>query len=340
MGQTRTKQRVTLAAVARRAGVAESTASRVMNGYTRNFRVRPEVRQRVLDAARELKYKPNPMVRSIAAKRTNLIAVIGSPCNEDMDTAVRAAARVLVGQGKHICTSFLEPDEAEFSAPSWRVDGVLAARSEQTEMIRSMQAGGTACVSIDGPQTDDIDLVGTDEHASVRLAFDHLLAAGHEAIVYAHLDTGEHGSLPEHILTMRHNAYESLCQTHGIEPRVIEGDDAEHRVGPSLREKRAGVIAADPLGAMRFQQLADDAGMRAPDEYSLVSIGDGMLPRLATPSITSVRLPTVAIGQAAARRMLERLDGEDEAPTIRAERIAGELIERDTTPTLQRSAAK
>src|SRR5690606_11819213 len=68
-------ERVTLARVAEMAGVAESTASRVINGYTENFRVRPEVRARVLDAARRLNYRPNPMVRSISAKKTNLVAV-------------------------------------------------------------------------------------------------------------------------------------------------------------------------------------------------------------------------------------------------------------------------
>ena len=61
-------ERVTLARVAELAGVAESTASRVINGYTENFRVRPEVRKRVLEAARKLNYRPNPMVRSISSR--------------------------------------------------------------------------------------------------------------------------------------------------------------------------------------------------------------------------------------------------------------------------------
>eukprot|EP00913_Durusdinium_trenchii_P006443 g6055.t1 len=271
MGHQRSSQRATLAAVARLAGVAESTASRVMNGYTRNFRVRPEVRQRVIDAAIELKYKPNPMVRSIAAKQTNIVAIIGSMRDEGMDAAVRAAVRVLNDAGKHVCTSFLDPETSAFVEPSWRVDGAIAVRPDSDESLGALAARGVPCVSIDGCVGVG-DSVCVDEGAGVRLAFERLLACGHDSIVYASL-VGEGRPGPRgRAENERLDAYASLCEGQACQPETIASESEAARVlGEVCSDDDLGVIAADTPSAMRLLQIADRLGIRSPDRLSIVS---------------------------------------------------------------------
>ncbi len=308
-----------------------------MNGYTRNFRVRPEVRQRVIDAAIELKYKPNPMVRSIAAKQTNIVAILGSMRNEEMDAAVRAAVRVLNDAGKHVCTSFLDPETSAFVEPSWRVDGAIAIRPDSDETLRALADRGVPCVSIDG-RVGIGDSVCIDEDAGVRLAFERLHAGGHDSIVYASL--GEEwkprtrGSAEDE----RHDAYASLCEARASVPVSIASErDAARVLGEVCAHDDAGVIAADSPSAMRLLQIADRLGIRSPDRLSIVCLGDPEMASLATPALTCVRPPLEEIGRVAAGLLLERLSAPADSPPAEArrERLAGVLVERDSTLAMQ-----
>jgi len=330
MVHSHASKRITLAAVARHAGVAESTASRVMNGYTRNFRVRPEVRQRVLDAARELNYKPNPMVRSIAAKKTNLIAIIGQFSDEETTVAVQAAARVLIEDGKHVCTSFLDPDDDPFGIPSWRVDGAIAVRPNDPCDLETLVEQEIPCVAIEGaPQLCDAACV--DQRDAVRLAFEHLLERGHETTVYVEFDASGPRSVA------RRESYLSLCEQHRITPTIQTFTDESGgavRILRSLtRSGGVGVIASSTPSAMRLLQSASELGIRTPDELSIVCLGETEMTRLASPALTCVRLPFQEIGRSAARLLLDRIDSPDEPRHLapRVEYFSGELVVRGTT---------
>ncbi len=344
MGSSSYSKRVTLAAVARQAGVAESTASRVMNGYTRNFRVRPEVRQRVIDAARELNYKPNPMVRSIAAKQTNLVAIMGSTRDEEMYTAVHAAARVLIEEGKHVCTSFLDPDDGAFGAPSWRVDGAIAVRPDDLQELESLRAQGVPCVSIDGMSPSGSDSACIDEDASVRLAFEHLKQGGHDSIAYVRLRAESKPATTKRTIETRDKAYQTLCKKHGVSPDTHDVDNtpggAAKAIGKLVSSEGVGVIASDATTAMRLLQGAAELGVRTPDDLSLVCLGDTSLARLATPMLTCVRQSLEEIGRAAAHLLLKRLDMNPDSPAAdvpeaKRQLFAGKIIERGSTPAMQ-----
>jgi len=330
MGHSQARKRVTLAAVARLAGVAESTASRVMNGYTRNFRVRPEVRQRVLDAARHLNYKPNPMVRSIAAKRTNLIAIIGNIHDEEIHAGVQAAARVLIGAGKHVCTSFLDPDDGPFVVPSWRVDGAIAVRPSGHRDLEALEAQEIPCVTIDGAATLG-DSVSVDQADAVRIAFEHLHGRGHETT--ALVDLGENRP----VALARRESYQRLCDWHGVSPAHFSMSDNPGSAAEILRgisgSGGIGVIASAPSLAMRLLQAASGLGLRTPDDLSIVCLGDTEMTRLATPALTCVRQPFEAIGAAAARMLLDRLECPTDPTTLplKVEYFTGELIVRSST---------
>ncbi|MFI4896984.1 MAG: LacI family DNA-binding transcriptional regulator [Phycisphaerales bacterium JB059] len=336
MGQRRMNQRVTLAAVARRAGVAESTASRIMNGYTQNFRVRPEVRERVLQAAAELNYRPNPMVRSIAAKRTNLVAVIGSPCGESLSLAVRAAASALLQHRIHVGTSFFEPPDLVFGVPSWRVDGVIAAGMVDPDELRALTGEGTPCVCLDASfPLDHVDSVCVDEPAAVGLALEHLLSNGWKDVIYVQGELGdqEHGSA--FVRSRQATAFADLRPDERAASLIAYGTGrSNQQIIDALRERAApGVLASDVPTAMRLVQITAEAGLRVGVDLAIVSLRDLSTGALVTPSLSCVRQPMEAIGTRAAELLLERMSIEEDTPAPEAREVAlsGELIERSSS---------
>lgn len=337
----RNGSRITLASVARLAGVAESTASRVLNGYTRNFRVRPEVRQRVLDAARQLNYKPNPMVRSISAKKTNLIAIVGWASDGVNRTAVAEAVRLCRAAGKHVCTTFLRPDNAGHELPSWRVDGAIVLQVRQEQDLEELENSGLPYVSINGLSGPGGDSVTFHEAFGMDQAVAHLASLGHARIGYLYLEQERvnprglpHGSVPA-----RREAYVEAMHRRGLQ--TMPGwDRFEVPFEDYIRQFVAGggataLVVYDDVMALFAIQAAHKFGLRVPEDLSIVAFNDELPARMATPPLTTVALPAAAAGAKAAELLLGRLLVEDEADLPPSRNIV-----LDQTLVIRQSTAK
>ncbi|MEQ8769645.1 MAG: LacI family DNA-binding transcriptional regulator [Phycisphaerales bacterium] len=315
---SRSGSRVTLATVAKLAGVAESTASRVLNGYTRNFRVRPEVRQRVLDAARDLNYKPNPMVRSISAKKTNLIAVVGWASDGVNRTAISAAVAVCKNAGKHVCTTFLQPDNSGHELPSWRVDGALALQVRQEQDLEELEAQGMPYVSINGLSGPNGDSVTFHEANGMEQAVAHLADLGHTKIGYLYLEQSRVNprGLPHGSVAARRDGYLESMDRRGLAP-MPGWDRFEVPFDTYIREFVVGegataLVVYDDVMALYAIQAANRFGIRVPEDLSIVAFNDELPARMATPPLTTVALPAETAGAKAAELLLERLRAEDD----------------------------
>ena len=330
--------RVTLATVARQAGVAESTASRVLNGYTQNFRVRPEVRQRVLDAAKQLNYKPNPMVRSISAKKTNLIAVVGWASDGVNRTAIAEAVRLCRAAGKHVCTTFLRPDNAGHELPSWRVDGALVLQVRQEQDLDELEAAELPYVSINGLAREGGDSVTFHEANGMEQAVNHLAELGHKKIGYLYLEQQRINprGLPHGSVAARREAYLDAMQRRGLE--VMPGWDRfeisfEQYVREMVKEAgTTGLVVYDDVMSLYVIQAAATLGLRVPEDLSIVTFNDEMPARAATPPLTTVSLPAADAGAKAAELLLQRMAvEEDDRPPSRNIVLDEKLVERRST---------
>lgn len=330
-------ERVTLARVAEVAGVAESTASRVINGYTENFHIRPEVRNRVLDAARRLNYRPNPMVRSISAKRTNLVAVVGWASDGVNRTALAEAVRVLRGGGKHVCTTFLDPDYSGHELPSWRVDGAVALQVRDPADVAELEGRGLPYVSINGHAGPGGDAVTFDESQGTGLALEHLLSLGHERFAYCFLDRLRPSprGIRHAAVGTRRDALEA-----GLTARGLPGASGTDHFGLDAmgfsRECIIGagvtaVVAFDDVIASYLIQALNAMGRRVPEDVSVVSFNDELPSRMASPPLTTVALPAAEAGRRAGALLLERL-GATNGPIPHRDIVLPEtLVERRST---------
>lgn len=334
--EKRRTQRVTLAKVAEKAGVAESTASRVINGYTHNFRVRPEVRQRVLDAAEELNYRPNPMVRSISAKKTNLVAVVGWASDGVNRTALSESVRVLRDQDKHVCTTFLDPDYSGHELPSWRVDGAIALQVRDVTDLNELEEHNIPYVSINGLAGPGGDAVNFNEKHGMDQAIDHLLELGHTKIAYCYLDNARlnprgirHTSVED-----RRYAYESILKHRGLKP--VPGYERLDHSALSYcqlvlqKGNATAVVAYDDITAMFLIQSLNTLGMSIPRDMSIVAFNDELPAKMATPPLTTIALPAAVAGKTAGELLAERLAATEPIPS-RTVTLDETLIIRQST---------
>lgn len=329
-------ERVTLAAVAKMAGVAESTASRVLNGYTQNFRVRPEVRQRVIDAAERLKYKPNPMVRSISAKKTNLVAAVGWASDGVNRTAMAEAVRVLGKAGKHVCTTFLTPDNTGHELPSWRVDGAIALQVREEGDVSEVESMEMPYVSINGMAGPSGDSITFHEADGMGQAVEHLTSLGHARVAFCYLERMrvnprglKHGSVDA-----RRNAYVDEMVSRGLEPMPgwdqFDGEYIDWAREYIKNQRATAVIAYDDVMALFLVQSLRELHLHVPQDVSVVTFNDELPARMATPALTTVALPAAEAGRRAGELLLERMES-DEPISSRSIVLKEKLVVRKST---------
>ncbi|MEM7577206.1 MAG: LacI family DNA-binding transcriptional regulator [Planctomycetota bacterium] len=329
-----TTVRVSLKDVAERAGVTKSTVSRILNGHRNNFSVREETRDRVMLAAEELGYRPNPILRSLSAKQTKLIAVLGLT---DFGTAIRggteeaanALMRRLYADGYELCRNVLSPHEPEYALPRWRVDGAVVVDNDCAEQVEALDRSGLPYVTINGPAGGRGSSVTVDDAAAIRLAVHHLRALGHRRIAYVAPDEFNwHQSLID-----RREAYVAALGEVGLEP--VAGHDALcvnafDAIRRSVVEGGAtAVIAYHHLMAIKLLRAAALVGLAVPRDLSLMCFND--VPPCAdlVPSLTAVALPSEQMGRHAAEILLSTMTADD--PRLEHRKLAGRLVIREST---------
>jgi DNA-binding LacI/PurR family transcriptional regulator len=304
---------VTIAQVAKRAGVSPATVSRVLNG---DPRVGESYGARVRDAVQELGYRPNRLARGLRRQRSAAIGVVVSDIeNPHFSIAVRAIEDIAYRHGHTVlvCNSDETPEKEnaylEMLLDERVVGAVLTPSDPAAAGIGALLDAGIPVVAFDR-ETDDLraDAVVADNVRGVRMATEHLLATGRQDIAFiggrAEVETGA-----ERLL-----GYEQAMREAGLEPRTIEGgfraELAHDAVADLLRTAPpAGLVVANNLMALGTLHALREAGLRVPDDVALVAIDDPAWAPLIDPPLTTVGQPVRQMAAAAVQLLLERVDG-------------------------------
>lgn len=311
-----TESRVTLADVARVAGVSRTTASFVLTGRT-DMRISTDAQRRVLDAAAQLGYRPNLTARSLRTSVTRTIGLIS-----DTIATTPYAGEVIRGALdtalKHDCLLFVAETGADRVAEERliaemvdrQVDGLVYAamftqHREPPESLRKRPTVLLNCVA----ESSDAPLVLPDEVEAGRTAARAVLEAGHKADIYV---IGGRHTTPE----TPSGAYAGHERMRGIEEAfaraeseiggVVEcawhgpeyGYEAVRDLLRSGRRPRALICMNDRL-ALGAYQVLQESGLTIPDDVSVVSFDDSDLASWLRPRLTSVALPHYELGKAA-----------------------------------------
>ncbi len=335
-GSRPVNDRVNLADVAKAAGVHVSTASRALNPATRSV-VSDATVAKVVEAAEQLGYRPNPLARGLRTDRTFTVGIVVPDLENPLfPPLVRGAEAALGAEGYALLVGNTDNDrehtEAVVSAlVDQLVDGLILATAELGDsLLPALRAEGVSVVLVNRESDDpSIPAVVGDDFAGIGLAVDHLVGQGHRAIGHVagpgRLSTG----------VGRAEAFRSHMGRHGLEAPVEEA--AWFRMEPGLEAATAllerhpelsAVVAANDLLALGAYRAAIDAGRRVGAELSVTGYNDMPFVDLMQPPLTTVRVPYREMGALAAKTLVAILGGADPPETVR---MAPELCVRGST---------
>lgn len=323
--------------VAAAAGVSIKTVSRVMN---REPNVRPETRDRVMQAAEALRYTPHVSARSLAGSRSfNIALVYNNPSDNYIMGVISGVLDACACEQYHLMLSpaALEPESLlasvdELMARS-RPDGLILTPplTDAPELLDRLTGLGIPFARISPKQARDGVSVAMDEPRAAEQMVEHLVALGHRRIAHivGHPAHGASG--------WRLEGYRSGLARAGI------------RFDPALVVQGAfsfesGVIAAkqlldlDPLPTAIFAAnddmaagvlyVAHERGLRLPQDLSVCGFDDTPIARQLFPSLTTIHQPTREMGRIVTQALLTYL--RDPRPEA-AYRVAHTLMVRQST---------
>ncbi|MFJ4296215.1 LacI family DNA-binding transcriptional regulator [Curtobacterium sp. NPDC089689] len=300
----------TIIDVAARAGVSKSLVSMVMRA---DAGVSPRRRDAVLAAAAELGYRPNRAAAILAGTRTRTIGVVVDDFRNPWFVPLLDGIRdALAPHGLRLTLADVRANAHLGSSPiddllSLRVDGVVLAAEGFPDLVAP---SGTPVV-VAGARGDvpgDLDVVASDESAGGRLAVAHLVGAGHRHVVHV---TGSGGPA-----AVRRSAAVAEMIASGVEPLVHGSGPTSEATGyegtrRALAEhpEVTAVFAANDVMAMGAIAAVREAGLRVPEDVSV--IGNDETPLASSPllRLTTVDPHNEEVGRLAATRLVERIAG-------------------------------
>jgi DNA-binding LacI/PurR family transcriptional regulator len=300
----------TIRNVAERAGVSKSLVSLVLRGSPK---VSDQRRQAVLDAIRELGYRPNAAARSLSERRTHAIGVLlGDLRNPWYAACLEGLTAVLVPSG----LTLLLAEERQDSRPvgsfmDMRVDGLVLLGSTRPTATIAEAVGRIPTVAAGSRDFDDaglpMDVSAQDDRRGAEIATEHLIGLGHRRV--AHLASHEAA-----VARIRLAAYRDTVARHGLAPTVVACDMTEsggHRAARELLsrpDRPTAIFCVNDMSAIGALTAAAELGLSVPRDLSLVGYDNTHLAELRPIGLTSIDIASRAFGEYAARLLLRRID--------------------------------
>ena len=310
-----------------------ATVSRVFNGYDD---VSDATRQRVLAVAEELDYAPSAAARTLVTQRSQLLGVVLFTGMEHPDIGHPFFQEVFVGFKRGIGANGYDlllfateqPGSSDSGAHSYvrrarhhRVDGVLlmGVDREDPEVERLVESG-IPLMAV------DLDIVG--RRGRLRLVGQRRRRTARGAPSPrpgAPADRDDQRPAGHKPGADRMLGYRAELQALGLENRpgyeqggdfYTESGEAAMRALLALPEPPTAVFAAADMMAIGAMRAVQAAGLRVPDDVSVVGFDDIQIAPLVNPALTTIRQDKVGLGLAAARALIEQIDNPEVTPPV------------------------
>lgn len=327
--------KVTLRDIAEATGVSVNTVSRALTGKSD---IHAETKERVLAAAGRLGYTPNLMARSLVQGRTRTLGLLVTDCTHPFyATLIRTVEEVAAANhyGLLLATSNEDPDK-EITAVNLlaerRVDGLLLSPVDVTAPHIRPLLRSTPCVLLARrPRSYRGAFVGTDNVEAARLGTQHLVGLGHRRIALV--------TRPEAVASAidRQDGYRLALAEAGLpcDERLVlaaaqtpEGGRAAVADLMRLDPLPTAVFAYSDMQAIGILVGLREAGVRVPEDVSVMGFDDVETARYVSPPLTTVAQDTDRIGRLGAQLLINLLAGRSHR---RAHLLAGSLVVRGST---------
>ena len=299
-----TQQKVTIRDVARVAGLSVASVSRALSGVRR---VRPEIAQRVTEAADVLGYRPHSVARALSLGSTSTIGLVVpdilSPFFPALAEAIERSLRS-AGLSMLLMNSENDPDWERSCLSELidrRVDGLLISATHRTKSRQAIEDAARLLplVQVDRFASPHVDRVYTDPVKTVRLSVEHMAAQDFRTFAFVGAKSSASPAMGRRV------AFQRVTRTFdpGASARVLTGDfsmdwgyEAAKLIAQRWPEVDA-VVCANDLIALGVVQGSVDLGRDVPNDLAVTGCDDTFFSGAARPTVTSIAQPVWEIAR-------------------------------------------
>lgn len=329
---------ITVKDVAKKAGVATSTVSRVVNNHPS---ISDATRKKVQKVMQEMGYVPNIAARNLGKRTSNAVGIILPPLNSKermanpffleiiesiTDEARRNNMTTAVAVAKSL-DDLLE--DVKVMHTQKQVAGFILAYAHQGDpVIEYLIAHDIAFTLIGQPyrQHAAISYIDNDNQLLGQHATEHLIENGHRNILFVT------NTINEGIYFERYFGYQKAMMLNQLKPfdsvSIIEHTDYADFEDTLIRTKATAIVVLDDIFALRVMQLVQMYGYKVPEDLSVVSFNNSILSTLTHPYLTTIDIDAGQLGHEAVQMLIRHLAGENTSNTKIV--VPHELIERET----------
>lgn len=320
--------------VADHCGVSHQTVSRVVNN---TGSVSNKTREKVLAAIEELGYQPNLAAKALATGKTNTIGVLSYDSTLYGPTAmlhsIQVAARdagyqVVLNSVENLSNSAITEGIAALSKVN--VDGVIVIAPRSAVADSAVQVETRVPIMFTETQDrEPFGMVDVDQVGLGSMATEYLLELGHTKI--AHIAGNEDWLAAKR----RRSGFATTMAKNSLTPGGIAQGDWTPKSGYEGAKalisegKFTAIFVANDAMAIGALKALNEAGLRVPQDVSLISVDDSAEAEYVQPALTSVRQQVDLVGKALLERLLTQIDGETTAGPKR-KLIPGILMPRES----------
>lgn len=338
----------TIIDVAKAAGVSRSTASRAVANHPE---VKASTREKVQTVAAKLGYSPNPSAKAMLTGRTHTLGVVLADVeNPFFAQALRAITDTARASGFDVILANTdEHDDAERAAIQLmldkRVDGIILSPANQIETQHLQRAAAAVPLVLIDRKIPSLnsDTVVIDNFAAAYHAVAHLAELGHRRIVVTSNATRPSEDVPYiSSISERFDGVRAAMRAAGINPGpedfwiggwTLPASDelaARFAVDPPT-----AILATDSLVALSALSAARSAGLRVPEDLSVVTFDSSPWSEAFTPALSVVSQPVRELGATAATMLIDRVNGLNSP--AREVQLPGTLVVRESSVSRGRS---
>lgn len=308
---------VTLKDIAARAGLSVSSVSLVLRG--KETRLSEESRKRILDAAREMNYRPNQLAAGLSGQRSNTIGLIVPDIHNSFFAEL--AQGVISTAQDYNYTVLLNTTGADYLGVREQLE-ILASRKADAIIMGTAPADSPtdAADFVDFSQKIGIPMVMVDRYSMQRggasvsldhyrgacMATEHLFSLGHKRIL--HISGPQNAYSAEE----RRRGFEDTMRKYGITDLtdcILKGDyswEAGYKaVDEILQRNCTAVFAANDMIAFGVYRGLRERGIQIPQDISLIGFDDILFSEFLEVPLTTIRQSACEIGKEAALQALQ-----------------------------------
>ncbi len=327
---------VTLEEIAKVSGFSVPTVSRALSNS--KYPINPATRQRIIDVAQNLGYKPNLAARSLRTEQTSTVGIIVDDISSPFVPPIVRGIQDYLKEFDYlslIINSDWDPgveQEAINTLVSRPVDGIIFVEYSHLTFNEALARSNKPYVFVHRLFGAAIkNSIVPDDYYGAKVAVEHLMGLGHRRIAYIN------GPESWHSARRRWAGYTETMQAHQlpIEPGFIQPGEWEYDSGYAaalhlldLAEPPTAIFAANDLMALGAINALEDRGLNIPNQMAVVGYDNRDFTRIVRPRISTVSMPVYEMGHAAAELLVKQItEGRQEADEIR---VKGRLYIRET----------